>query len=317
MDHRDRLLSFFALCFVTQPPIPSIGTLERLPHIESEHVKVRNVDVWLPPGYRENPEKRYPVLYMHDGQNLFDPYYSYTGVAWGVDSALHRLIEQGRAPECLVVGVWNTDLRFMEYIPNKPLEYLSPQDRERFREQHYLPNSYSDDYLRFLTGELKPVIDDAYRTLPDRDNTFISGSSMGGLISLYALCEYPHIFGAAACLSTHWPIVHEPNNSQFRDVFLRYLDLRLPDPDRCRVYFDFGTATLDALYEPHQYSVDILMRARGFTPENWVTRKFDGAEHSERSWQERLTIPMEFLLSGRITEDGGTDPNGGYFSKAA
>jgi enterochelin esterase-like enzyme len=115
------------------------------------------------------------------------------------------------------------------------------------------------------------------------------GSSMGGLISLYALCEVPQMFGAAACLSTHW-VAGE-------GVVIDYLRRALPPPGTHRVYFDYGTETLDAEYEVWQVQADQIMRAAGYTEgEDWVTRKFVGAEHSERAWRERLHLPLRFLL---------------------
>jgi pimeloyl-ACP methyl ester carboxylesterase len=126
----------------------------------------------------------------------------------------------------------------------------------------------SDEYLKFLVLELKPFIDGKYSTLPDRDNTFIAGSSMGGLISMYAICEYPAIFGGAACLSTHWPGIIEMKDNPVPIAFLDYLRRYLPDPSTHKIYFDYGTATLDAQYERYQLQVDGIMQPR-YTNQNW------------------------------------------------
>ncbi len=115
------------------------------------------------------------------------------------------------------------------------------------------------------------------------------GSSMGGLISLYALCEYPAVFGGAGCLSTHWPAV--------AGVILPYLQEALPQPGGHKLYFDYGTATLDALYEPYQQEVDGVLRGKVYTAVSWQTHRFDGAEHNEAAWQARLDIPLTFLLN--------------------
>ena len=115
------------------------------------------------------------------------------------------------------------------------------------------------------------------------------GSSMGGLISLYALTEYPAVFGGAACLSTHWPAGG--------GVMIDYLRSALPDPAGHRIYFDHGTATLDSLYPPFQRRADAVMRAAGYVEgRDWVTRVFAGAEHSERAWRVRVEQPLIFLL---------------------
>jgi predicted alpha/beta superfamily hydrolase len=126
--------------------------------------------------------------------------------------------------------------------------------------------------------------------------TFIAGSSMGGLISLYALCEYPKVFGSAACLSTHWPGIFTMENNPVPDAFIRYLEENLPRPGSHKIYFDFGTETLDSLYEPLQNRVDDVMRHHGYTHKNWMTLKFPGEDHSERAWHSRLEVPLLFLL---------------------
>jgi pimeloyl-ACP methyl ester carboxylesterase len=117
---------------------------------------------------------------------------------------------------------------------------------------------------------------------------------MGGLISLYAICEYPEVFGGAGCVSTHWPAVE--------GVIAPYLVENLPDPATHRLYFDYGTDTLDALYQPTQFLVDEVVAGAGYTRDvNWVTRKFPGAAHDERSWAQRVSIPLRFLLgAGRM-----------------
>ncbi len=120
---------------------------------------------------------------------------------------------------------------------------------------------------------------------------------MGGLISLYAICEYPNIFGGAACISTHWPGVFASENNPIPEAFYTYLRKNLPDPTTHKIYFDYGDQTLDALYPPLQKKVDIIMAEKGFTAEHWVTQPFPGENHSEESWKKRLSIPLEFLLT--------------------
>jgi len=147
-------------------------------------------------------------------------------------------------------------------------------------------------FIRFcyIITELKPFIDATYPTLADRQNTFMMGSSMGGLISLFALIEYPAIFGGAGCLSTHWPAGEE--------ALVDFLGSRLPPAGQHRLYFDFGTATLDAAYEPYQHRMDGWLQAAGYQQgRDWLTRKFEGAEHSERAWRARVDIPLQFLLN--------------------
>ena len=268
--------------------IYSGGALYRHEHLASRHVAPRHVDVWCPPGYEAGA--RYPAIYMHDGQNLFEPALSTFGVPWGVDEALARLVAEGAIAGAIVVGIWSTPERRREYMPERPL--LAPEARalrDRFsREQGGPP--MSDAYLRFLVEELKPLIDGTYRTQPERARTFVMGSSMGGLISLYALGEHPAIFGGAGCVSTHWTI----GEAGLVDLMGR----ALPRAGAHKIYFDYGTETVDAPYEPFQQRMDARMRAAGYQPGvDWLTRKFDGADHSERAWRARVDIPLRFLLA--------------------
>lgn len=274
-------------------PLPNThgnGQIHRHAWFKSAHVSPRHVDVWLPPGYNEQPKMRYPVFYMHDGQNLFDPVLAFAGVDWGIDEAMTMLMHEHGLPGAIVVGVWNTPARRREYMPQKPLDTpaLSPLRAQFIHEQGGAP--LADAYLAFLVEELKPFIDAHYRTLPQQRHTFIMGSSMGGLISLYAICEYPHIFGGAACVSTHWTFGGE--------MLVDAMAAHLPDPATHTLYFDFGTETIDAPYEPFQRRMDTHLRHAGYEEgRNWVTAKFEGAEHSESAWRLRAYIPLGFLLS--------------------
>jgi predicted alpha/beta superfamily hydrolase len=255
----------------------------------SRYVPARDIDVWCPPDYTAN-DTHYPVLYMHDGQNLFLPGYSYGGIPWDVHVAATRLIETGVIPGVIIVGVWNVGgNRWGEYLPQQPADTpagraIAAQFADRFSGA-----VCSDAYLKFLVEEVKPFIDATYRTQPDQAHTFVMGSSMGGLISLYAVCQYPRVFGGAGCVSTHW-VAGE-------NLMVDYFGAVLPNPIDHRLYFDYGTETADAAYEPFQVRMDDHLAARGYVREkNWITRKFDGAEHSERAWRERVHIPLEFLL---------------------
>ena len=259
-------------------------TFNDYPAFQSKYIPARDVKVMLPPDY--DAKKSYPVIYMHDGQMLFDSTRSWNKQEWGVDETVDRLIKAQKIRPVIVVGISHTSNRSLEYMPNKPQEELKMLERpDKFKGQ-----ILSDEYLKFLVEELKPFIDKTYSTQTDRDNTFILGSSMGGLISCYAISEYPDVFGGAACLSTHWPAID--------GVFLKYVEKNLPDPQTHKIYFDYGTKTLDSLYEPYQLIADRMMKERGYKQnENWITRKFEGAQHDENAWRDRLHIPLEFLLA--------------------
>lgn len=284
---------------VHAPPIAATGRVDSYQDVPSLHVPARNVDIWLPPSYGKVPGRRYPVLYMHDGQNLFDPALSYTGIDWDVDGAMTRLSAQGKVREAIVVGVWNTPLRFQEYMPRQPIGKQWPAgagDVPPIPVEAIL----SDDYLRFLVEELKPFIDATYTTLPGRDDTFVMGSSMGGLISLYAAAQYPQVFGGVGAVSTHWPIGD--------GLVIDWLGQHLPAPATHRLYYDYGTATLDASYAPFQARMDKLMLEGGYVEgRNWLTRRFEGAEHNERAWRDRLDVPLQFLLGTPAPRKAASD----------
>ena len=271
------------------PRTGDVGSMDRYPAFSSRYVIPRTVDVWHPLNHRADSAIRYPVLYLHDGQNLFDPALSFIGVDWGMGAAMTRLIAETGSNGVIMVGIWNTPLRLREYLPRRPFTTLPGQKLRQDVMERIGGELLADDYLRFIVEELKPFIDARYPTLPDAAHTLIMGSSMGGLISLYALTEYPAIFGGAACLSTHWPIGGEH--------LVDAMGAALPKAGHHRLYFDFGTETLDAEYEPYQRRMDRWLRAAGYASgPDWLSCKFVGAEHSERAWRTRVSLPLRFLL---------------------
>ena len=201
-----------------------------------------------------------------------------------------RLIEAGEIREAIVVGIWNTPQRFAEYMPKAPVRTRTVGSGIVGRPMGLAKDIRSDDYLRFLVEELKPFVDAHYRTLPGRDDTVVMGSSMGGLISLYATARYPQIFGGVGAVSTHFPACG--------GCVIDWFGAQLPDPEPHRLYFDHGTATLDAKYPPYQARMDAVLRAGGYREgDNWITRSFEGAEHNEAAWRARLEVPLRYLLA--------------------
>ncbi len=295
------ILAAGCISSVTPPRVAS-GTITHYESFSSNYIASRSVDVWLPEGYNEH--HKYAVVYMNDGKTLFDSSLSWNHQEWGVDEVLGKLISQNQIKECIVVGIYNgNSIRHSEYMPQKPFESLSDSAQqilyEATRKDHSLffnRKVQSDNYLKFLTSELKPFIDSHFSTYKDSKNTFIVGSSMGGLISLYALCEYPEVFGGAACLSTHWTGTYSIEGNPIPTAITSYLKTHLPLPETHKIYFDYGTQTLDTLYKTFQSQVDSIMSTTGYTRENWMTKEFIGADHSEKSWNKRLDVPFTFLL---------------------
>jgi predicted alpha/beta superfamily hydrolase len=284
---------------VAKRPITAIdGTIAHYQEFPSELIRPRPVDVWFPEGYDARSGARYPVIYMHDGQMMFhqsESPYAGMDLFWDVDKAITRLALADEIKPAIVVSVWMADwlsgARGAEYMPQKP---VTDAVWQRMQERGWglkegSDQLSSDNYLKFLVDELKPFIDETYATQSDRENTFIVGSSMGGLISAYAIAEYPDVFGGAACLSTDWTIGD--------GAVIQWLGNHWPSAGAHRVYFDHGTETYDANYGPYQKQMDEVMRQHGYTDgEDWTTLRFDGADHSPKAWRERLHVPLKFLL---------------------
>ena len=303
------LLYFAVFCSIQlksqQLPKVLAGEIVRIDKFKSEFVTARNIDIWLPKDY--NNQKKYSVLYMHDGQGLFDSTITWNHQAWDVDDILSDLNSQHKITDVIVVGIWNGgNTRHADYFPQKPFEKLMQNEKDSVSmvlklagrtNEDFQPQS--DNYLKFIVSELKPYIDRTFSVHTNQENTFIGGSSMGGLISMYAVCEYPNIFGGAACISTHWIGTFNSKNNPIPQTFLNYLNEKLPDPKNHKLYFDCGDQTLDAFYPPIQRQVDQLMLQKGYSKNNWLTIYKPGADHSEKSWKSRLHIPMTFLLSNQ------------------
>lgn len=170
-----------------QPNVALLPQLLDMPGLNRQ----RQLRIYLPPGYAASSDKRYPVLYMHDGQNLFDAATGYAG-EWRVDESLNALAGTNKL-ELIVVGIDNgQDKRMTELNP-----WINPDPKFGAPE--------GDAYLDFIVKVVKPLIDQQYRTQPDRAHTGIMGSSMGGLISHYAISQYPAVFGVAGVFSpSYW-----------------------------------------------------------------------------------------------------------------
>jgi len=272
----------------------SSGKVTRYRNFPSEYVQPRNVDVWVPDGYTR--DKRYAVVYMHDGQMLFDSTTTWNKQEWKVDEAAGELMKNRQVKDFIVVGIWNnSEYRHPEYFPQKALEYVPKDYRDRLVSVAMKGEPLADRYLKFIVKEVKPFIDSTYSTYRLPQNTFVAGSSMGGLISMYAMCEYPNVFGAAGCISTHWPGYAPDSTDYLPKAIIQYMDKNLPNPKNHRFWFDFGTATLDQYYEPWQNLVDQTMKDHSYGPGQWTTRKYPGEDHSERSWSRRIGEVFKFL----------------------
>lgn len=245
----------------------------------------RTVLVYLPPGYDESPDARYPVLYMHDGQNLFDAGTSFIGVEWGVDETLERMITEGEVRPLIVVAIYNTSEREFEYTP--------------VQDPGLGKGGGADRYADFIINELKPFIDATYRTKPGRESTGIMGSSLGGVASLYIAWTHPDVFSRVGAMSTSY--------GWGSSNILHVLESRNPPPG-VRVWLDMGTAEdstdrnrdgVPDIIELHRRARNILM-SKGLTvPRRLRYVEAEGAVHNERAWAARFPRAVEFLFPAR------------------
>ncbi len=288
-------------------PTPSSGTIVWWPdHAPAREVGVTDIWVWLPEGYALHPERRFPVVYMHDAENIFDPRLSNFNKEWQIDEAVTRMAARGDLREWIVVGLRSPANRYQTLFPQKLMEHLPAEIREAVRTIDVEgikagPALRGDRYAAMIARTLKPRVDAAFRTLPTASDTAVMGSSMGGLMSIYLMAEYPDVFGQAAGLSTHLPLAApdqgEPARraAQVADAFASYFAQTRLDPARNRIYIDHGTATLDAFYPPFFEAFDAMMAQRGWRGPAYESRAFFGAEHEENAWAQRIDIPLTFI----------------------
>ncbi|HEX9459969.1 MAG TPA: alpha/beta hydrolase-fold protein [Thermoanaerobaculia bacterium] len=251
------------------------GTLD---HIRGFHSEVlgndRDITIYLPPGYNDRDDVRYPVLYMHDGQNLFEPERAFIpGQNWRLAEAADVKISARTTRPMIIAGIDNTDTRIDEYTPT--------HDAARNA------GGKADDYGRMIIEELKPVIDAGYRTLPGASDTALGGSSLGGLATLYLGLTHPAVFGHLAVMS---PSVWWDNRA-----ILATLD-RFASLKRPRIWLDFGGREGGQGMTDARLLRDRL-RAKGWTNEDDIHYFEDRrADHSERAWAKRVPDVLEFLF---------------------
>lgn len=290
------------LCFAVFAPAVQAQMVQTVDHFPSQYVDARRVDIWLPKEYEADKNQRFPVLYMQDGQNVLNDDTARDYISWNAGNTAMDLAAQKKIKPVIIVAVWSTEDRYLEYLPEKALEYLTDNELKEAMEVAKATGSskqkfMGNDYLKFLVGELKVYVDKTYRTLSDAQNTAISGSSMGGLISMYAAFEYPEVFGSVACLSTHWPVLFDENNTNPFDAVSKYMELHMPPAQNHRFYFDQGTKGLDAISLPYQKQIDELMTSSGYHKDvNCVSKVFEGAEDTEKAWRQRFDEVLLFLF---------------------
>lgn len=249
------------------------GTVNYHPAIKANGLQERNLIVWLPPDYGVDPEQRYPVLYMHDGQNIFDPSTSFIGIDWQIDETADSLIRSGEIPPVIIVGIFNTSDRTMEYTPGEK----------------------GEAYMDFVVNTVKPLIDSTYLTLSDRDNTFVGGSSAGGIISFMLTWEYPEIFSKAICMS---PAFRNPDGFNYQFNYITTVQDTETPPQNVFFYLDNGGVELDALLQPGIDEMLLALDSKGYRLDrDFVFIKDEDATHSETAWAERFPTALKIILN--------------------
>ncbi len=241
----------------------------------------RTLVVSLPASYGREKTRRYPVIYMHDGQNIFDAATSYIGVEWGADEAAAALAAENPALEAIIVGVYNTKDRMDEYAPYRDEVRGGGKGR---------------DYADFLVKEVKPFMDSTYRTLPGRESTAVAGSSLGGLISLFLILEYPEVFSKAGVLS---PSLYWAGGE------LLPLSREKADPSVMKLWLSMGTEEdwvcgEDDPGEPLRGARRLrrILLSKGFRQNKTLFyHEEEGGAHNEAHWARLLPQVFRFLLS--------------------
>ena len=252
------------------------GNIQVHHSFHSRHLNIdRDVIVYLPPGYNHDLSRRYPVLYLQDGQNLFDAATAFLGNEWGLDETAEQLILSGQIEPLILVGVYNTGLkRIGEYTPVRDRRGRGGQARR---------------YGRLLVEDLKPFIDHRYRTYTDHANTGLGGSSLGGLVTMYLGLEYPNVFGKLVVMS---PSVWWANRDILRRV--RKLKKKLPT----KVWLDIGTAEGGSAGDIERDAVslrDALIEKGWVLCQDLAFQIDQGAGHNEKAWGHRIKDALKFL----------------------
>lgn len=247
------------------------GTVKYHRGLQGAGIQDRDLVVWLPPGYEADSTRCYPVIYMHDGQNIFDPVTSSFGTDWSIDETVDDLIKKKSIEPVIVVGIYNTSDRMKEYTPGDK----------------------GTAYMNFIVKTVKPLIDSTYRTKSDRRNTIVGGSSAGGIMSFMLVWEHGDVFSKAICMSPAfrnpgalggWNYVTavQQSNSRKKDVFF---------------YIDNGGVGLESQLQPGIDEMIAALKAKGYVEgKDFVFLHDSAAKHLEADWAKRFPSALRLVL---------------------
>ncbi|WP_299700374.1 alpha/beta hydrolase-fold protein [uncultured Pontibacter sp.] len=242
------------------------GTVTYHHNLSTDSLKPRDLIVWLPPGYAKG-NKRYPVLYMHDGQNVFDPATSSFGVDWRIDETADSLIRSKQIKPAIIVGIYNTSDRMEEYVPGPK----------------------GNAYMDFVVNTVKPLIDQTYRTKSGSKHTLTGGSSAGGIMAFMLAWEHPDVFSKAICMSPAFKIMHID--------YVKEVQTYTGKKKKLKFYIDNGGVDLEARLQPGIDEMLQVLKAQGYREGKdylWVLD--EKAQHNEAAWAMRMPKALRFLL---------------------
>jgi len=253
------------------------GQLRKYENFRSKFLRnQRDIVVYVPPDYDQQPERRYPVLYMHDGQNLFDAATAFNGQDWHVAQTADYAISTGLVEPLIVVGLYNTGkTRLREYTPTSV-----PR----------LGGGRADRYAKFLIEEVKPVVDRDYRTKQEASQTGLAGSSLGGLVSIYLGLKFSNVFSKIAALS--------PSVWWNQRVIVRFAQAA-PVERRPRIWLDIGTREGPRIVDDVEKFRDVLLSKGWQNDRDLHYERVEGAEHNEAAWAARVGPFLQFLFPAR------------------
>ncbi len=270
--------------------IDSSNSIYRIENFPSRYIKSRSIDIYLPPNY--DSTKSYKVIYLQDGQNLFDPKVAYQNEAM----ELHKILEEKSIQDLIVIGIWNTEQRFREYLTNEIYNSLQKKNR-KYIKREFIGSPLGDNYLRFITEELIPYIENKYSISKNKSDRIVGGISMGGLISFYAGITNSNLFGKILCISTHWPLSVIQNRESIVEEYFPIWNKYINQQDSTKIYFDYGTENIDSWYSFSQNQLnDLLKDAQAQTSIQFKCLKFEGQSHSMSDWKSRIGDAILYLI---------------------
>lgn len=286
-----------------QQPEVKRGKIDYIPSFTSSLIDARSVAIWTPENNQPNPS--YRVIYMHDGQNVFDANITWNHQSWEAADHIQHLMDIGAIEPCIIVAIWNNGgKRHAEYFPEKPFELLPKNFQDSLLQANrkdsdsplFKTDPYADSYLKFIVTELKPYVEKNYPVAKNPKHSYLAGASMGGLISWYGVTQYPDVFGGAACFSTHWPGIWPQDDPQ-KKIFHSFFNYFIQNfPAQSSLYFDHGSETLDAYYLPYQCEIDLEVGMK-FPKTHYLSCYYPGFDHSEKSWSHHFEKAITFLMN--------------------